>query len=353
MSDDVSIAVVRARAASAEAKLPMAELHCHIEGTASPALVAELARRHGVDVGDIISDGGYVWRDFTSFLAAYDRASSVFRTGKEFARLAIEHLQGLADAGTIYAEIFISPDHALAAGLTPEAYLEGLGDGLRQAHDTHGIEARIIVVGIRHLGSERVEAAASFAAAQAVVEPLLTGFGLAGEERLGRPADFARAFDTARHAGLGLTAHAGEFCGPEQIRETLDALKPTRLGHGVRAIEDASLVAEIAETGIVLEVCPGSNLALKIFPDAAAHPLRRLVEAGVKVTLNSDDPPFFATDLSSEYRFAAGVGFTVAELAGFTRNAIEAAFVDDETRKRLLDLLTLRAILLGAPGPAH
>ena len=353
MSDEVSIAVERTKAASADASLPMAELHCHIEGTAPPALVEELARRRDVDTSGIIRDGAYVWDDFTSFLAAYDLASSVFRTADDYARLAAAYLQEIAAAGAIYAEIFVSPDHATAAGLAPQSYVEGLGEGLRKAHETHGIEARMIVAGIRHLGPERVEAAARFAAAQSIAEPLLTGFGLAGEERLGRPADFARAFDIARHAGLGLTAHAGEFCGPEPIRETLDALKPARLGHGVRAIEDASLVAEIAKRGIVLEVCPGSNLALKIFPDAAAHPLRRLVEAGVKVTINSDDPPFFATDLAAEYRFAAEAGLTEADIVGFTRNAIEAAFVDEDTRKRLLDLLTLRAISLGAPGAAH
>ena len=342
----------RARAASAEAKLPMAELHCHIEGAAPPAVVEELARRHGVDIGGIIRDGAYVWDDFTSFLAAYDTASSVFRTADDYARLAAEHLRGLAEAGAIYAEIFVSPDHALAAGLKPESYLEGLGEGLRRARETHGIEARMIVVGIRHLGPERVEAAVRLAAGQAVTEPLLTGFGLAGDERLGRPAEFARAFDIARHAGLGLTAHAGEFCGPDRIRETLAALKPARLGHGVRAAEDQRLLAEIAEAGIVLEVCTGSNLALGVFPDAAAHPLRRLVEAGVKVTLNSDDPPYFATDLAAEYRFAAEAGFTDADLVGLTRNAIEAAFVDGETRKRLLDLTMLLAISLGAPGAA-
>lgn len=352
MSGNAAPAVELAKGAGAKAKLPMAELHCHIEGTARPALVEELARRHDIDVGSVIAGGSYVWHDFTSFLAAYDRASNVFRTARDYARLASDHLEGLARAGAIYAEIFVSPDHALAAGLSPQAYLEGLGEGLRAARAAYGIEARMIVVGIRHLGPGRVEAAARLAAAQAVTEPLLTGFGLAGEERVGRPAEFARAFDIARHAGLGLTAHAGEFCGPQRIRETIAALKPARLGHGVRAVEDRDLVAGIAERGIVLEVCPGSNLALGVFPDAAAHPLRRFVEAGVKVTLNSDDPPFFSTDLASEYRFAADAGFTEADLLGFTRNALEAAFVDEDTRKRLLDMMMLRAISLGAPGMA-
>ena len=328
----------------------MAELHCHIEGSAPPDMVEELALLHGLDVEDIIRDGAYVWDDFTSFLACYDRASSVFRKAADYTRLAVRHLQGLAEAGAIYAEIFVSPDHAGAAGLAPEAYLAGLGEAFRETRHTHGIEARMIVVGIRHLGPERVEAVARFAAAQAVREPLLTGFGLAGDERNGQPRDFARAFDIARNAGLGLTAHAGEFCGPVLIRETIEALRPQRIGHGVRAVEDERLPSEIAEAGVVLEVCPGSNLALGLYPNAAAHPLRRLVEAGIRVTLNSDDPPFFATDLAAEYRFAANAGFTQAERIGFTRNALEAAFVDDGTRKCLLDILTSRALGHGAEG---
>ena len=350
MSNDNAPAVARAGRGGT---VPMAELHCHIEGTADPALVLELARRHGIDLGGIIHDGAYVWHDFTSFLAAYDRASTAFRSEDDFARLAEDHLTRLSGAGAIHAEFFISPDHAEAGGTAPQAYLAGLTEGVRRARHATGIEARMIVVGVRHLGVERVEAAARFAVAGAVSEPLLTGFGLAGDERSFAPRDFARAFDIARDAGLGLTAHAGELCGADSVRETIAALKPQRIGHGVRAIEDDDLVRLIAAKGIVLEVCPSSNLALGIFPDAAAHPLRRLVEAGVKVTLNSDDPPFFATDLGAEYRFAEDAGIGRAGLLALTRNAIEAAFVEANTRQRLFDRLMGDAISLGAPPSRH
>ena len=328
--------------------MPLAELHCHIEGAAHPALVEAHAARHGIDVSGIIRDGRYVWHDFTSFLAAYDLASSVFRGEADYADLAADHLGRLAAQGAIYAEFFVSPDHADAAGLSPEAYVAGLSNGIEQARQDSGIEARMIVVGVRHLGPEAVERAARFAAKAG--HPLVTGFGLAGDERIGTPSDFARAFAIARDAGLGLTAHAGELCGPESVRAALDALKPTRIGHGVRAVEDLDLVRRIVGEGIVLEICPGSNLALGIYPDAASHPLKSLVSAGVKVTLASDDPPFFQTSLAGEYAFAAAVGIDAGTRLGFTRQAIEAAFVDAATRRRLLDRLGLAAIALGAPA---
>lgn len=327
---------------------PMAELHCHIEGAASPRLVAAQARRYGVDVSGIVRGETYVWHDFTSFLAAYDLAASVFRTPEDYALLAEEHLGGLAANGAIYAEIFVSPDHAERAGLSPAAYVDALAEGARRAEAASGIVCRMVVVGVRHFGASTVEAAARFAAH--VRHPLVTGFGLAGDERAGEPGDFARAFDIARDAGLGLTAHAGEFCGAQSVRATLDSLKPSRIGHGVRAIENAGLVRRLAGEGVVLEVCPHSNLALGVFTDAASHPLRRLHETGVRATLNSDDPPFFATSLAAEYEFArARQGFGAAELLSFTRNAIEAAFVDEETRHGLTDRLLLTALSAGAP----
>ncbi|NDW04409.1 adenosine deaminase [Jiella pacifica] len=329
-------------------RFPLAELHCHIEGAAPPALVERLGAKYAVDVSAIIRDGAYVWHDFTSFLAAYDHAATVFRSEEDYADLAYAHLSDLAAEGALYAEFFISPDHARSSGTEPEVYARGLAAGIVRARDEAGIEARMVIVGVRHLGAEAVEAAARFAAGPS--RPFVTGFNLAGDERIGAPRDFSRAFDVARDAGLGLTAHAGELCGPESVRASIDWLKPSRIGHGVRAIEDPDLVREIAETGIVLEVCPGSNLALGIYPDIAAHPLKRLVAAGVKATLGSDDPPFFHTDLAREYRLARENGLTDAERIALTRNAIEAAFVEEDVRRRLLDRFQIAALSLGSPA---
>ncbi|GAB4362900.1 MAG: adenosine deaminase [Oricola sp.] len=312
-----------------------AEIHCHIEGAAGPELVAMQAGKYGADVSAIIRDGSYVWSDFTSFLHAYDLASMLFRCEDDYALLAETYLSDLAAQGAIYSEFFISTDHAINAGLTPDAYISGLAEGIRRARDRHGIEARMIATGLRHEGPQGVERAARYIAANP--HPLVTGFGMAGDERMYQPKDFAKAFDIARDAGLSITVHAGELCGAESVRGALDHLGPARIGHGVRAVEDPALVKRLADEGIVLEVCPGSNIAIGVFRSYAEHPFPRLRAAGVKLTLSSDDPPFFHTSLAQEYETARRhFGLDAAGLLEATRTAIEAAFVDGETRARLL-----------------
>lgn len=316
-----------------------AEIHCHIEGAASPELVLQQAAKYGVDMSGFIQEGSFVWADFTSFLAAYDAAASLFRTEEDYALLAETYLVSLAEDGAIYSEFFTSPDHANRAGLSPEAYTNGLGEGIRRAKARTGIEGRMIVTGVRHFGTDSVEAAARFAVECG--HPLVTGFGMAGEERSGHPREFARAFDIAREAGLGITVHAGELAGWESVAAALDHIHPTRIGHGVRAIENPDLVRRIAEEDIVLEVCPVSNIELKVFPSFEEHPFPRLRAAGCKVTLNSDDPPYFWTTLKREYEVAAEqFGLSEDALLDITRTAIEAAFVDEETRARLLASLS-------------
>ncbi len=312
-----------------------AELHCHIEGAASPELVVRQAQKYGVDPSPFIRDGAFVWSDFTTFLAAYDFSAGLFRSEDDYARLADHYLTSLARDGAIYSEIFISPDHAERAGLSPLAYATALGEGISRANAKTGIEARMIVIGIRHFGVEQVEAAARFAAR--CRHPLVTGFGMAGEERFGELEDYVRAFEIAREAGLGITVHAGELAGWESVAAALDHVRPARIGHGVRAIENADLVGCIADAGVVLECCPGSNVALGVFPSFAEHPFPKLRAAGCKVTLNSDDPPYFRTSLKREYDVAAEhFAMSEKDLAALTRTAIEAAFVDRATKSALL-----------------
>jgi adenosine deaminase len=317
------------------AHLKKAELHCHIEGATPPELALAQAEKYGVDTSAIIRDKAYVWEDFTSFVKCYDAIASLFKTEEDYALLAEAYLTELAEAGTIYSEIIVSPDHGNTIGLGAHAYLEGLAAGMEAARQKTGIESRMLITGIRHLGPESVIKTAEFAAKRE--HKLVTGFNLAGEERMHKVADFARAFDIVRDAGLGLTIHAGELSGAFSVRDALDHVRPSRISHGVRAIEDADLVRRLADDGVVLEVCPGSNISLQVFPDFASHPLRALHEAGVRVTLNSDDPPFFHTSLAQEYDIASAVmGFSDDEINGMTRTAIEAAFVDGATRQRLL-----------------
>lgn len=317
-----------------------AELHCHIEGAASPELVLAQARKYGADASPFIRDGSFVWHDFASFLAAYDFSAGLFRTEEDYALLTETYLTSLAAEGAIYSEVFTSPDHAEKAGLSPMAYTEALGEGMQRARAKTGIEGRLIVTGVRHFGVESVEKAAQFAAGCS--HPLVTGFGMAGEERSGEPADFVRAFDIAREAGLGITVHAGELAGWQSVAQALDHLRPARIGHGVRAIENSDLVRRIAEEGVVLEICPVSNVELKVFADFAAHPFPELRAAGCKVTLNSDDPPYFWTSLKREYEVAAEhFGMEPEHLRQVTRTAIEAAFVDEVTRDALLARLAI------------
>ena len=315
-----------------------AELHCHIEGAATPDLVTRQAQKYGADVSPFIKDGSFVWHDFTSFLAAYDFSADLFRTEEDYARLAEHYLTSLARDGAIYSEFFTSPDHARNAGLSPQAYTNALGEGMARAKAKTGIEGRMIVTGVRHFGVEAVESAARFAAKCG--HPLVTGFGMAGEERFGDLEDYVRAFEIAREAGLGITVHAGELAGWESVQAALDHIRPSRIGHGVRAIENPDLVKRIADEGIVLEVCPVSNVELKVFDGYANHPFKALKAAGCKVTLNSDDPPYFWTSLKREYDVAGEhFGLDAKALSAVTRTAIEAAFVDRKTRIALLSRL--------------
>ena len=315
-----------------------AELHCHIEGAASPELVGRQAQKYGADPSPFIRDGAFVWHDFTSFLAAYDFSAGLFRSEEDYALLADHYLTSLARDGAIYSEIFISPDHAARGGLSAQAYTDALGEGIARARDRTGIEGRMIVVGLRHAGFEAVEKAARFAARCG--NALVTGFGMAGDERIGDLEDYVRAFEIAREAGLGITVHAGELMGWESVAAALDYIRPSRIGHGVRAVENPDLVRRIAQSGVVLECCPGSNIALGVFPDFASHPFPGLRRAGCKVTLNSDDPPYFRTSLKREYDIAAEhFGMDAGALAAVTRMAIEAAFVDKKTRAALLTRL--------------
>ncbi len=317
------------------ASIPKVELHCHIEGAAPPDLVRRLALKYGVDVSWLFdAEGGYAWEDFTSFIRAYDGAASVFRSGEDYADLAWTYLARSADEGVIYTEVFVSPDHARRTGIGYADYVGGIAEGMRRAEASHGIVGRIIPLIERHFGPETAVEAAKTAVRERI--PEVVGFGMAGDERMWTPADFAPAFRIAHEAGLPLTCHAGELRGWTEVRDTLDAIPVRRIGHGVRSIENPDFVRRLADEGIVLECCPGSNVALSVYPDFASHPFARLRAAGVKVTLNSDDPPFFHTSMGREYAIAAEhFGLDDAALLDVTRTALDAAFCDEATRARL------------------
>ncbi|HTE64565.1 MAG TPA: adenosine deaminase [Solirubrobacteraceae bacterium] len=317
--------------------VPLAELHVHLEATATPELVRRLAARNGLEIPPGTVDGDrYIWRDFLDFLGTFDRAVTVVKTAEDYRDITYEYLRACAAEGAVYVEVTASPDHADQAGLPYADMLAGVAQGIDDARDAAGIESRIVVTAVRNFGTERAEWVARTAAAQP--HPYVTGFGLAGDEAGFPPAPFARAFELAHDAGLGLTCHAGEWAGPESVRGALALPVPiTRLGHGVRAIEDPELVRELADRGTVLEVCPTSNVVLGAYPDYAAHPFPVLRDAGVRVTLGSDDPPYWEATVGGEYAVARREwGLDDAALRDVTRTAIEAAFVPAGLRSSLL-----------------
>jgi len=301
-----------------------------------PELARRIAARNGLALPhDLVTpQGRYAWRDFSSFLDCYDRVAAVLRHAADYAELAYDYLARCAREGLIYVEVFNSPDHARSIGLPYAEQIAGLAAGMERAEQEFGIVARTITICLRHLGPDRALAVANEMVA--TPHPRVTGFGMAGDELRYEPRDFLPAFRLADDAGYACTAHAGEVAGPESVRATLQALPVQRLGHGVRAGEDLRLVAEIARRAIVLEICPGSNIALGLYPDRRRHPLSQLIGAGCRITLNSDDPAFFGTSIGQEYEAAAvELGLSRRVLRGITETAIEAAFVDDGTKQRL------------------
>ncbi len=317
--------------------IPKAELHVHLEGTTPPDLVRRLGARNGIDLPPDMfhDDGTFHWRDFIHFLEVYDMASSVIRTPEDYRDVTYEYLASCAAEGAIYVEVMSSPDHAAEAGMTYRDHLEGITAGIVDAKRDHGIEGRLIVTCVRHFGTER----AMEVARQVVANPsdITVGFGMGGDEANWPPAQFADAYNYVAAAGLPCTVHAGEWAGPDRIREALETLPVQRLGHGVRAIEDPDLVADIVARGVALEVCPGSNVATGLYESLEAHPIRDLIAAGVTVSLNADDPPYFATSVGNEYDQAESViGLTTDQLHGITKAAIAASFADPDTKARLL-----------------
>ena len=314
--------------------VPKAEMHVHLEACARPPLARAMAAKYGESIDDLIAADGESYRhtDFTSFLEAYSRVANLFRSAEDYAELTRTYCEELAAANAIHAEIIIWPDHPERLGLPATDYLDGIHAGIAM-HGEPEVLPRLLVTGVRHEGPEAVERAARWAADR--VGETVAGFGLAGDERVGHPRDFARAFDIAREAGLHLACHAGELCGAESVRAALDHLRPDRIDHGVRAIENPDLVRRLADEGTLLTVCPGSNLALGVFPSLEAHPLRTLVEAGCRVALGSDDPPHFRTSIANEYALAARTGLDRDALLDFTRNGIEHGIADDWLKARL------------------
>jgi adenosine deaminase len=319
--------------------LPKVELHLHLEGAAPPDFIKGLAGEKRKNLSSIFdADGGYEFRDFAHFLSVYDEACTVLTGPEEFYRLTRAVLAESAFHGVIYTEAFLSPDFCGGGDLSAwRDYLAAIAQAASDAEREDGIVMRGIATAVRHHGRDACKKAARVAAETA--GDFLTGFGMAGAELEGRPGDFAYSFDVAREAGLRLTAHAGEWGDPARIRETL-TLGVERLGHGIRAIEDPHLVDLLVERGIVLEVCPGSNVVLKAVDGWDDHPIERLRHAGVPVTISTDDPPFFHTTMTEELEcLQKTFGWDETDFREMNVTAAKAAFCDTATRDAILKRL--------------
>ncbi len=321
-------------------EIPKIELHLHLEGAAPPAFIRGLSKEKKIDISGIFTEsGGYRFKDFWDFIKIYEAACTVLQGPQDFYRLTLAVLQESAASGVVYSEAFISPDFCGGGDLGAwREYLHAIEEAAAEAEKTAGITLRGIVTCIRHFGPEKARKAARCAAE--TKGNFICGFGIAGDEKIGAPSDYLWSFDCAREAGLRLTAHAGEWGGPNSVRDAVRDLGVERIGHGVRAIEDLALVDELAEKGIVLEVCPGSNVALGLYPSFRDHPIARLDKRGVKVTISTDDPPFFHTTMTREYEMLnRAFDWDEAEFARLNRQALDAAFCDADTKKKIANRL--------------
>ena len=316
--------------------IPKAELHVHLEGTAPPDLIRRIAERNGLDLpeGLLAAPDRFAYRDFLDFLDTYDKAASVIRTAEDYRDITYEYLVKCAGEGAIYVELTASPDHARLVGLTDDEHVEGIARGIDDARAETGIEGRILISCVRNFGVEPALRVAHYAAGRP--HRYVVGFSMAGDEENYPPAAYADAFRLAADAGLGCTVHAGEWAGPESVRGGLE-LPVSRIAHGVRSIEDPELVEELAERGTYLECCPTSNVVLGIYPSYEEHPLPKLRAAGVRVTLGSDDPPYFGASIGGEYAVCRErMGFGEDELREITRTALEAAFCEETLKNGLI-----------------
>ena len=316
-----------------------AEIHVHLEATITPDLCKKFAMRNNHEIPEEMfgSKYAYQWDDFYDFIKKYDIVTSVIHTPEDYYELTYEYLKECAANNVLYVEAMISSTHAKAKGMTYDSFLEGVYNASKKAEEDFGIVSRYIMNGIRHLGPESVQNTA-----REVLDnphPYLVGFGLAGDELHFPPNLFVKTFDMLKEEKFPISVHAGEWDGPKNIRNAINLLHPTRLGHGVRSIEDPELVKEIIDKDIILETCPSSNIATKIYENYESHPVKTLFDQGVKVTVNSDDPPFFNATIQGEYEVMEDLGLNKDQLTSLTRNAISSSFCDENNKKKLLSKL--------------
>lgn len=319
------------------AEMPKVELHLHLEGAVRPATLLALARRNQVELP--ASDEGALRRLFTyqalqDFLTLFMTLVRVLHRGEDFEQIAFELGEDLAAQHVHYAEVMISAAQYYQRGLDLHDVLQGTLAGFARARQAFGTRVNLVLDYGRQCGPDA--AWHVLRVAQQYVNDGLVGWSIGGNEYDFPPELFADVFSAARQAGMHTMAHAGEVSGPQSVRGAIEALHVERIGHGIRAADDPALLAVLRERGITLDVCPTSNLRTGAVANLSQHPLRRLFDAGVPVTLNTDDPTLFNTTLVDEYHVAAATfGFTADELTTLVCNGARAAFLPVDERQML------------------
>lgn len=319
--------------------LKKAELHVHLEGTITPTLAAQLAKRNQLAFpqGLVAPDGvSYLSKDFLDFLKAYDTLAAVIKAPQDYYDITFDYLRNNALNHAIYIEMMYSPDHAeQSSGIPSAEHLSAIGQAIADAEKQFNIVGRIILTAVRHFGVEAVERVAKQAHHNPL--PFVTGFGLGGDEAGFPPKQFKRAYDIAADAQLQCTVHAGEFAPAALMIEAMENLPIQRIGHGVNAIHSPETLAMIKDKHISLEICPTSNVFLGLFKDISSHPFPKFYESGIQVSINSDDPPFMSTTLAQEYqKVQETFQYSDDTMNAITTMAIKSAFVDEATRQKLL-----------------
>ncbi len=336
--------------------LPKAELHLHLEGTVDPETLAELSRRHPTPLTTTndryrnIQDSGrvfteeearqlYQYKHFTGFLWAFKAVTERLRTAEDYELITYRMMQKLHAQNVLHAEVYVSVGVVLWRGQEFAPLFEGLERGRQRGERDFGLSLYWIFDATRHFGVEEaqrvVEEAVHFKGRNVV------GIGLGGDERRASPEQFREVYEQAAKRGLRLTVHAAETLGPESIWGALRELKADRIGHGLRAIEDPQLVRYLAEKQIPVEVCITSNVLTGCCATVEEHPVRRLFDAGMLVTLNTDDPDMFRTTLVREYQIVQQVfGFNENELRELAKNSFRASFLPEEKKREMLQLIS-------------
>jgi len=328
------------RLAALIAAAPKAELHVHIEGTLEPELAFEIARRNGVALPYDSPESlrkAFAFTDLQSFLDVYYTAAAVLRTEDDFHDLTWAYLLRARADNVVRAEIFFDPQTHTARGVPFETVIGGMSRAITRAQDELGLSAALIMCFLRHRTEreafETLERALPFRAH-------LLGVGLDSGERGNPPGKFARVFDRCRRLGLHAVAHAGEEGPPAFITEALDALGAERIDHGVRCLEDEAVVARLVRERIPLTVCPLSNVRLRVFDTLAHHSLPKLLAAGLRASVNSDDPAYFGGYLNENLRQSfASLPLSVADAYTLLRNSLESSFQDSAEQARHVDRL--------------